>query len=239
MNRNFKYFTLTAFTLAEVLITLGIIGVVAAMTIPTLINRTNDAEFKSMLKKEYSVFNQALLSIAADNGGDFKAALTSMSSSNGQASDSLLWRDLFATKLKVIKTCDAGVGSSLTYGGCFGSSYKYYVNTSDPMTSQAWINTTTRYSGILADGAAYSIFQWENGNVCAYSAGDMTNLCGALTIDVNGSKAPNKFGKDMFCLGVQPTGITPITIYSDDCGGGASDGIGTYCAYKVLMGIDY
>lgn len=40
-----------AFTLAEVLITLGIIGVVAAMTIPTLMNKTNDAELKSAYKK--------------------------------------------------------------------------------------------------------------------------------------------------------------------------------------------
>ena len=40
-----------AFTLAEVLITLGIIGVVAAMTIPTLISNTNGAQFKTAYKK--------------------------------------------------------------------------------------------------------------------------------------------------------------------------------------------
>ena len=42
------------FTLAEVLITLGIIGVVAAMTIPTLMNQTGQAEFKTGLKKMVS-----------------------------------------------------------------------------------------------------------------------------------------------------------------------------------------
>lgn len=36
-----------AFTLAEVLITLGIIGVVAAMTMPTLMNSTNGAQYKT------------------------------------------------------------------------------------------------------------------------------------------------------------------------------------------------
>ncbi len=47
------------FTLAEVLITLGIIGVVAAMTIPVLISNTNGAKYRSQLKKTVSTLNQA------------------------------------------------------------------------------------------------------------------------------------------------------------------------------------
>lgn len=39
------------FTLAEALITLGIIGVVAAMTVPVLISNTNGAKYRSQLKK--------------------------------------------------------------------------------------------------------------------------------------------------------------------------------------------
>lgn len=46
---------LLAFTLAEVLITLGIIGVVAAMTLPTLINNYRKQETIAKLKKVYSV----------------------------------------------------------------------------------------------------------------------------------------------------------------------------------------
>ena len=49
----------TAFTLAEVLITLGIIGVVAAMTLPTLINNYNKAVAVAKLQKAYSAMNQA------------------------------------------------------------------------------------------------------------------------------------------------------------------------------------
>lgn len=49
-----------AFTLAEVLITLGIIGVVAAMTIPTLNNMIQDAQYKTAYKKAYADANQAL-----------------------------------------------------------------------------------------------------------------------------------------------------------------------------------
>ena len=60
--------TFRAFTLAEVLITLVIIGVVAAITVPTLMNNTNGAEMRSALKKAISSINQAMeMSFAVDN----------------------------------------------------------------------------------------------------------------------------------------------------------------------------
>ena len=49
-----------AFTLAEVLITLGIIGVVAAMTMPTLMNSTQGAQYKAAYKKALSSLSQAV-----------------------------------------------------------------------------------------------------------------------------------------------------------------------------------
>ena len=59
------------FTLAEVLITLGIIGVVAAMTIPTLIANTNGAKFRSQFKKSISTLNQAGLMAQAQYDFDY------------------------------------------------------------------------------------------------------------------------------------------------------------------------
>ena len=50
----------SGFTLAEVLITLVIIGVIAAMTIPTLLSNTNKQETKTALKKAMSIINQAI-----------------------------------------------------------------------------------------------------------------------------------------------------------------------------------
>ena len=64
-NRNAKCF---AFTLAEVLITLVIIGVIAAITVPSLINKTNNQETVSRLKKAYSTMSQATNMIIAENG---------------------------------------------------------------------------------------------------------------------------------------------------------------------------
>lgn len=65
MNKRF------GFTLAEVLITLGIIGVVAAMTIPNLIANTNGAKFRSQFKKSISTLSQAGLMAQAQYDFDY------------------------------------------------------------------------------------------------------------------------------------------------------------------------
>ena len=57
-----------AFTLAEVLITLGIIGVVAAITMPALIQNYRNHAVEAKLKKFYSTFNQAVEMSIAENG---------------------------------------------------------------------------------------------------------------------------------------------------------------------------
>ena len=57
-----------AFTMAEVLITLGIIAVVAAMTLPALIQKYNIQVTEVRLKKFYSIFNQAILQSTLKNG---------------------------------------------------------------------------------------------------------------------------------------------------------------------------
>ena len=57
-----------AFTLAEVLITLGIIGVVAAMTLPTLIQKHTNTVVETRLKKFYSGINQAVMLAEKDYG---------------------------------------------------------------------------------------------------------------------------------------------------------------------------
>lgn len=57
-----------AFTLAEVLITLGIIGVVAALTIPSLIQKHREQVAVAKVKKAYSTISQAYLMAIAENG---------------------------------------------------------------------------------------------------------------------------------------------------------------------------
>lgn len=59
---------LSAFTLAELLITLGIIGIVAAMTLPSLMQKQQKLETTARLKKFYSGMNQAILAAQSIHG---------------------------------------------------------------------------------------------------------------------------------------------------------------------------
>ncbi|MBP3923664.1 type II secretion system protein [bacterium] len=65
-----------AFTLAEVLITLGIIGIVAAMTLPSLVQKYKEKQRVTQLKKAYSVLNQAFLMAVNDYGTPDEWGLT-------------------------------------------------------------------------------------------------------------------------------------------------------------------
>ena len=57
-----------AFTLAEVFITLGVIGVVAALTIPTLIAKHQKQVFVNRVKQTYSIVSNAMISAVAEYG---------------------------------------------------------------------------------------------------------------------------------------------------------------------------
>ncbi len=72
-----------AYTLAEVLITMGIVGAIAAMTIPTLVNKRVQAERSAKLKKFYSKMNNAVDQMVIDNNS-FKYY-------NGAPSNSYKW----------------------------------------------------------------------------------------------------------------------------------------------------
>ncbi len=60
--------SIKAFTLAEVLITLGIIGIIISITLPALIHHQKKIIIESRLKKFYTVINQAILQAETEFG---------------------------------------------------------------------------------------------------------------------------------------------------------------------------
>lgn len=91
------------FTLAEVLITLVIIGVIAAMTIPTLMNSTNNQEFRVGLKKAISTLNQAMSLNYALEG-------TQVGTSDDLDTAKKIVDNLFKKRMSVITTQTSGTG---------------------------------------------------------------------------------------------------------------------------------
>ena len=104
-----------AFTLAEVLVTLGIIGVVAALTLPSLIEQHKKQVVAAHLQKFYSTMNQALKMAEYENG-DKSLWIDRDSSITDSIQRQKVWFEKYLGKdLKIIKTEYIGWGSTLYY----------------------------------------------------------------------------------------------------------------------------
>lgn len=221
------------FTLAEVLITLGIIGVVAAMTIPTLMKNTQDLELKSAWKKAYSTIAQASLSVKNDNGGTFAGITCSAT----YISDCL--RDAYLVYLKSIKTCDTYSNVLGPYGPCFhpltGGQFLYTVKDLSGASSLQ-VNSYGPFFGgaasgiILQDGQLVLFYYFDS--TCASGGEGYTDRCAGITVDVNGFKGPNTIGRDIFAVHVLKDKIVPTgaKTWSNRCTT-STDGIGCSALY--------
>ena len=174
-----------AFTLAEVLITLGIIGVVAAMTMPSLIQNYQEKATVTKLKKCYSLVSQAYVSILNDEGG----------SDTLQAGDDLEMMEKFGKYLKYQKTCGRNKGCfpNVTYKSVTGNGYNKWED-----------DTTDRSRAVLTDGTLIMF------NKSAMWGGNEGNyLYAQIYVDINGFKGPNQLGRDFFYFYISPEKIVP------------------------------
>jgi prepilin-type N-terminal cleavage/methylation domain-containing protein len=173
-----------AFTLAEVLITLGIIGVVTAMTMPSLIQNYQEKATVTKLKKCYSLVSQAYVSILNDEGG----------SDTLQAGDDLEMMEKFGKYLKYQKTCGRNKGCfpNVTYKSVTGNGYSKWED-----------DTTDRSRAILTDGTLIMF------NKSAMWRGEGNYLYAQIYVDINGFKGPNQLGRDFFYFYISPEKIVP------------------------------
>lgn len=166
-----------AFTLSEVLITLGIIGIVAALTMPAIIAKKEKEETVVRLKKIYSVLNNAMIA-AVNEHGDMKNWDLDTSSNEGRIN---ILKTYFAPYVNVGKQCD-----NTNMKSCWETKF----NTGGDFYN---INGNVAYSVlaviVLKDGSAFGF---------VHDAGDPY-----IVVDINGGKRkPNRLGKDIFALGL-------------------------------------
>lgn len=171
------------FTLAEVLITLGIIGVVAAMTLPSLVAKYKEKQSVTALKKAYSILNQAGQMIYNDYGNPDNWGI----SSNAQASMNTNI-DIFKQYIKTVKTCKFGEQSDCFYAG-------YYTRIdNDGNTFNAFNMADDGWGFVLPDGQA--VRPWITNT--ARDIGMTRKIYGNLAVDINGKKGPNASNQDLF-----------------------------------------
>lgn len=201
-----EYMKKFGFTLAEVLITLGIIGVVAAMTLPALIQKQNEKATVTALKKFYSSISQAYLFAKNENGSPENWYSREMSTGNADAANIMV--DKITKYMKTSKICHIDKG-------CFPEGQYGKI---DGTKAPDWNEHSSTSKFITADGM--SVFIYSYGSTPHNSGeGMLKESYGAISVDVNGFKKPNIFGQDMFSFvltknGIYPTG-TP-TIQQDE-----------------------
>lgn len=212
-----------AFTLAEVLITLGIIGIVAALTIPTLVNNYRKKQFETGLKKEYSVLLQALDMYKQDNETPLKKEDTDQSSGE--------FKNKIKPYLKILVDCgdsqSGGYKGQCVQNGYYTQDKKYTYKT---------------YSGNIANESFFDDGQiiLNDGSHLLFE--NVDNVF--VSIDVNGyKKLPNKWGEDVFTfqlmndgkllpMGAEGTSFGNTAIYCSKTSSNVYNGIA--CANRAI-----
>ena len=189
-----------AFTLAEVLITLGIIGIVAAMTMPVLIGRYREKVTVTQLKKVNSVLNQAFIMSTEKYGSIENWDLGTTGLADPDGANTLMVR--FAEFLNKTKTC------RVEQTGCLPDvKYKYLNGEENYNYDKGGV-----YSRIkLTDGMIISFYMYNN--TCSWNMGitkPLQNVCASVWVDINGNKSPNQFGVDFFLFLITKHGIVPM-----------------------------
>lgn len=218
-----------AFTIAEILITLGIVGIVAAMTIPSLIAKQQEKATVSQLKKTYSTLLQAV-SLAVQEYG------TVDTWEIGNYGETVKMINIFNNLkpfLKISKTCTGPVSK-----GC-NPSQSYALSGGGYSWDQNY-----QYRAELENGTYMYILSGTAN--CTRNFGDTAVLqqgCAWMYVDINGNKLPNTIGKDIFLFyltksSVMPAGSVNDTAYKFSGAGAecakASPSYGNACTAWVL-----
>ena len=219
------------FTLAEVLITLGIIGIVAAMTLPSLIQNNKKKELQAALLKNYSILQAALNKATYEYGETI----------NTQNTDNFRLKPILMAQLKYVKDC--------THSNCVpynkeenenGDVINFVIKNYKTYNKKQTVQTHFFDDGqfMLNDGSMYLL---ENPL-------GIYNRAIFITIDINGiDKKPNCWGHDLFTFQIMDNGkLLPMgadtTKYSekDYCSSTSNDRLnGIACTHRALTDKNY
>ncbi|CDE61882.1 pilin [Fusobacterium sp. CAG:439] len=194
------------FTLAEVLVTLGIIGVVSAMTVPSLMQNHQRKTYVTQLHKVYNEVQQASLQYMTDKNAINlrEAGLTSRSA----------MLEFLTKYFKVVQQCEEGSVRT----PCFAPSYKS-IDGTDIGDVGSWGSAACI---TLASGAAIMI---DYPSLYSSTVDNVKSYWGNMLIDINGAQGPNIAGRDLFQVvlyddgSIDIEGVTPACRSQGICNG--------------------
>ena len=184
------------FTLAEVLIILGIIGVVAAMTIPSLMAKYQYKVLETQFKKSVSVVSQAVLKAKADYGLDnFSQYCTYYPhvAGSGKPYDNAeeCYEILYKSLLNVNKQKNFYTENDKFIDRRNEIIKTYNSKQTATVSALAGIGAPIMRTYVLPDGN-YVNFQINEGRLY-------------IAVDINGARKPNKLGHDIFIFKLNST----------------------------------
>ncbi|MCM1009288.1 MAG: type II secretion system GspH family protein [Fusobacterium sp.] len=212
--------SLTGFTMAEILLSLTIIGVVAAITLPSLTGNINERTWNTQRKALYARFSQAIALMPALNGFGTLTEDASGSVTQDNAAETFVTAGL-SKVLKINNICDsenlADCGMPETIIPLSNGSKIDLPKTLNELNPQLTsinysrtdsIEKTYKHSAINTKAVAFETANGESIAVYYNPActSDMnetneimvpTKICAHFIYDLNGSKGPNTVNKDI------------------------------------------
>ena len=220
-----NFYCSLGFTLAEVLITLGIIGIVAAMTIPTLMTKIQKRKLETQLKETYSVIQQTMKAAEGD-GANFQTAFQ-----DGSNEAMKEWFEEFIQPhLKTESVC-------YNKAGCWhkkGEAKLLNGALQNWEQQSGWgINTITF---TIAKGAWFNMDGHSVSRCNSMFGIDTNTQCLVIYFDINGADKPNILGKDIYTVVQTEKGLLPAgsdrtkAQVNQNC----NTGDGHFCLQKVI-----
>jgi len=213
------------FTLSEMLITLGIVGVVAAITIPSLLNNSIERTIAPSLAKTVHDVEDSFQNIiqaasdATEEAGENNAGALTL--------DAIRFQDIFdddnedfvVTSAEIFDTLRGASGTIRLDNGDFA-----YLNNARVFNANTLIRNDSdrKYGFINGDNGtiaygfpkskAVFIFEPATDDLLDDYASNHNNriendvVVARIAIDANGAESPNRFGQDIFLFGVANNG---------------------------------
>ena len=209
--------TIKGFTLAEVLITIGIIGFVAAVILPAVRTKIDEQMMYSSNKKARSLLLNAFKKAAYDNGGSL---------------DGMDLGSELGNYAKLLKNCNTDTKdryacwhdnnvAKIAQKTATGVDYKYFAG-----KTTGSVITMDGMFVMLAKGAL-NCNKGESDSTC-YHVTSSNGYCGTFYVDINGKKNPNTWGQDIKLVYFWADGY--VKYYGDK----TASGHPTYTATRIL-----
>lgn len=216
----FKSVHKQAFTLAEIIVTLTILGVIAAVTIPSSVNNARQREFVTKAKKTYAALERATELWQIENGCvDNIEACISASGPSPSAFNEIAENLNISKRTSYVYRLD-DVECNDEDAGCNNGVKQKNVNLENLQQNDWLPDRTTMYNGTKqeyswqgvskyasvgnaydGDGNTTGLYMLKDGTTISVQLPDNNRRSGFGFFDVNGKKGPNKVGVDVYPFG--------------------------------------